>query len=166
VHFDKISLDATPTSLTSSASQIASGGNWKTSLTLINLSAAQNPVKIWPAILNDRVRPEVDVRRIYPNQIKAACTSVALEMACRKTYPLGDGSASVASGANLLVTRPWTARRLLETARIENRRAGSPRVVAQRLLMSANPGLGVRGSKTGFLESGSATPTTKPLCGS
>jgi hypothetical protein len=46
VHFDKISLDATPTSLTSSASQIASGGNWKTSLTLINLSAAQNPVKI------------------------------------------------------------------------------------------------------------------------
>ena len=52
-------------------------------------------------------------------------------MACRKTYPLGDGSASVASGANLLVTRPWTARRLLETARIENRRAGSPRVVAK-----------------------------------
>jgi len=46
VHFDKISLDATPTILSSSASQIASGGNWKTSLTLVNLSAAQNPVKV------------------------------------------------------------------------------------------------------------------------
>ena len=37
--FDKISLDATPTIITSSASQIASGGAWKTSLTLMNLSA-------------------------------------------------------------------------------------------------------------------------------
>jgi hypothetical protein len=44
--FDKISLDATPTTISSSASQIASGGAWKTSLTLINMSAVQNPVRV------------------------------------------------------------------------------------------------------------------------
>ena len=44
--FDKISLDATPTSVTTSASQIAVGGAWKTSLTLMNLSSAQNPIKV------------------------------------------------------------------------------------------------------------------------
>ena len=46
VGFDKISLDGTPTIISSSASQIASGGGWKTSLTLINLSSAQNPVRV------------------------------------------------------------------------------------------------------------------------
>ncbi|MCX6630979.1 MAG: hypothetical protein NTW28_25485 [Candidatus Solibacter sp.] len=53
--FDKISLDATPTSMTSSASQIAVGGAWKTSLTLVNLSAAQNPVRV--AFRGDDGRP-------------------------------------------------------------------------------------------------------------
>jgi hypothetical protein len=43
--FDKISLDATPTIISSSASQIASGGGWKTTLTLINLSLTQNSVR-------------------------------------------------------------------------------------------------------------------------
>jgi hypothetical protein len=44
--FDKISLDATPTIISSLAGQIASGGAWKTSLTLMNLSSVQNPVRV------------------------------------------------------------------------------------------------------------------------
>lgn len=45
-NFDKISLDATPSSISSSASQIASGGGWKTTLTLVNLGPAQNSVRV------------------------------------------------------------------------------------------------------------------------
>jgi len=45
-HFDKISLDATPTIVSSSTSQIASGGGWKTTLTLINLLTTQNSVHV------------------------------------------------------------------------------------------------------------------------
>ena len=45
-HFDKLSLDATPTSFSSSTSQIASGGDWKTTLTLVNLSPTQNSLRI------------------------------------------------------------------------------------------------------------------------
>jgi hypothetical protein len=45
-HFDKISLDATPTMISSSASQFASGGGWKTTLTLVNLSPTQNSVRL------------------------------------------------------------------------------------------------------------------------
>jgi hypothetical protein len=44
--FDKISLDATPTVISSSVSQIASGGGWKTTLTLVNLLATQNSVRV------------------------------------------------------------------------------------------------------------------------
>lgn len=44
VNFDKISLDATPTIVSSSVSQIASGGGWKTTLTVVNLLPAQNTV--------------------------------------------------------------------------------------------------------------------------
>ncbi len=44
--FDKISLDATPTVVSSSASQIASGGGWKTTLTLVNLSSTPNSVRV------------------------------------------------------------------------------------------------------------------------
>jgi hypothetical protein len=44
--FDKISLDATPTVLSSFASQIASGGGWKTTLTLVNFASAQNSVRV------------------------------------------------------------------------------------------------------------------------
>ena len=45
-NFDKISLDATPTVISSSASQIASGGGWKTTLTLVNLSSSQNSLRV------------------------------------------------------------------------------------------------------------------------
>ena len=44
----------------------------------------------------------------------------------RKTYPLGDGGASVASIANLPVTRPLTARRLLYADARTASRALSP----------------------------------------
>ena len=44
--FDKISLDASPTMISSSASQIASGGGWKTTLTLVNLSSTQNSLRV------------------------------------------------------------------------------------------------------------------------
>jgi hypothetical protein len=44
--FDKLSLDATPTIVSSSASQIASGGGWKTAQTLINLLTTQNSVRV------------------------------------------------------------------------------------------------------------------------
>ena len=44
--FDKISLDATPTIVSGSFSQIASGGSWKTTLTLLNFSATQRSVKL------------------------------------------------------------------------------------------------------------------------
>jgi hypothetical protein len=54
-HFDKISLDATPTIISSSASQIASGGGWKTTLTLVNLSSTQNSVRV--ALRGDDGRP-------------------------------------------------------------------------------------------------------------
>jgi hypothetical protein len=43
--FDKILLDATPTVISSSIGQIASGGGWKTALTIVNLAATQNPVR-------------------------------------------------------------------------------------------------------------------------
>jgi hypothetical protein len=41
-----ISLDATPTIVSTAASQIASGGVWKTTLTLMNISATQHSVKV------------------------------------------------------------------------------------------------------------------------
>ncbi len=44
--FDKISLDAMPTVIFGSANQIASGGGWKTTLTLLNLSSTQNSVRV------------------------------------------------------------------------------------------------------------------------
>jgi hypothetical protein len=44
--FDKISLDATPTVISSSASQIASGGGWKTTLSIVNVSFTQNPIRV------------------------------------------------------------------------------------------------------------------------
>jgi hypothetical protein len=44
--FDKISLDATPTIFSNSASQIASGGGWRTTATLVNLSSTQNSVRV------------------------------------------------------------------------------------------------------------------------
>lgn len=46
VYFDKISLDATPNLIPGSASQIASGGGWKTTLTLVNIGSASNSVKV------------------------------------------------------------------------------------------------------------------------
>jgi hypothetical protein len=46
VYFDRISLDATPNVITAAASQVASGGGWKTSLTLINLAAVSASVKV------------------------------------------------------------------------------------------------------------------------
>ncbi|MFN0100824.1 MAG: hypothetical protein ACKV2U_01910 [Bryobacteraceae bacterium] len=54
-NFDKISLDATPTVVSSSASQIASGGGWKTTTILINLSSTQNAVRV--AFRGDDGRP-------------------------------------------------------------------------------------------------------------
>jgi hypothetical protein len=45
-NFDKISLDATPATVSSSASQIASGGGWKTTLTIVNVSSTQNSVRV------------------------------------------------------------------------------------------------------------------------
>lgn len=45
VYLDKISLDATPNLIPGSASQIASGGGWKTTLTLINMASGSNSVK-------------------------------------------------------------------------------------------------------------------------
>lgn len=45
-NFDKISLDATPTVVSSSVSQIASGGGWKTTMTLVNLTSTQNSVRV------------------------------------------------------------------------------------------------------------------------
>ena len=53
--FDKLSLDATPTVISSTASQIASGGGWKTTLTLVNLSSTQNSVRV--ALRGDDGRP-------------------------------------------------------------------------------------------------------------
>jgi hypothetical protein len=53
--FDKISLDATPTMVSSSASQIASGGGWKTTLTLVNLLLTQNSIRV--AFRGDDGRP-------------------------------------------------------------------------------------------------------------
>ena len=44
--FDKLSLDATPTVVSSATCQIASGGGWKTALTLVNLMPAQNSVTV------------------------------------------------------------------------------------------------------------------------
>jgi hypothetical protein len=54
---------------------------------------------------------------------------------CKKD-PLLDGSASVAIGANLFVTRSRTARRLLESARFGKQRVNSNRYAAQRLSSS------------------------------
>ena len=53
--FDKISLNATPTVVSSSARQIASGGGWKTTLTIINLTATPNVVRL--AFRGDDGRP-------------------------------------------------------------------------------------------------------------
>ena len=44
--WDKISLDATPATFSNSVSQIASGGGWKTTLTIVNLSSTQNSVRV------------------------------------------------------------------------------------------------------------------------
>ena len=44
--FDKISLDASPTGISSSASQIASGAGWKTTLTVVSLSAGPNSLNV------------------------------------------------------------------------------------------------------------------------
>jgi hypothetical protein len=44
--FDKISLDASPTGISSSISQIASGAGWKTALTIINFSAGPNSLTV------------------------------------------------------------------------------------------------------------------------
>lgn len=44
--FDKISLDASPTIISSSASQIASGGGWKTTLIIVNLSSTRNSTRV------------------------------------------------------------------------------------------------------------------------
>ena len=45
-YFDNISLDATPAMIPSSASHIVSGGGWKTTLTLVNVSSAPNSVRV------------------------------------------------------------------------------------------------------------------------
>jgi hypothetical protein len=45
-NFDKISLDASPTGISSSVGQIASGAGWKTTLTIINLSAGPNSLTV------------------------------------------------------------------------------------------------------------------------
>jgi hypothetical protein len=56
--------------------QIGSARDARTSVSQRVSFATSHFQRDWPAILNDRVRREVDVRRIYPNQIKAACTSL------------------------------------------------------------------------------------------
>lgn len=45
-YFDKLSLDATPTIFYGSASQIASGGGWKTTITLVNLAKTTSSVRV------------------------------------------------------------------------------------------------------------------------
>jgi hypothetical protein len=44
--FDKISLDVSPTGISSSTSQIASGAGWKTTLTIVNLSPGPNSLSV------------------------------------------------------------------------------------------------------------------------
>jgi hypothetical protein len=44
--FDKISLDVSPTGISNSTSQIASGAGWKTTLTIVNLSAGPNSLNV------------------------------------------------------------------------------------------------------------------------
>jgi len=53
--FDKISLDATPTIVSSTVSQIASGGGWKTTMTLVNLLPTRQSVRV--AFRGDDGRP-------------------------------------------------------------------------------------------------------------
>jgi len=53
--FDKVSLDATPTVISSSLVQIASGGGWKTTITLVNVSAL--PISVTLAFWVDNGQP-------------------------------------------------------------------------------------------------------------
>ena len=98
--FDKISLDATPASISSSASQIASGGNWKTSLTLINLSAAQNPVRV--LFRGDDVRPLTLPLVVTQHGTPQAATDSSVERTVEPGATLLIESEAPASSATLV----------------------------------------------------------------
>ena len=99
-NFDKISLDATPTIVTSSASQLASGGGWKTSLTLVNLSSAENPVRV--TFRGDDARPLTLPLVVTQRGTAQAVTASSLERTVEPGATLLIESEAPASSATLV----------------------------------------------------------------
>jgi hypothetical protein len=75
--FDRISLDASPTVIFGSASQIAVGGAWKTTLTLFNLAPVQNPIRV--AFRGDDGRPLTLPLTIVQRGASQAASASALD---------------------------------------------------------------------------------------